>query len=354
MELSPRQKYNIDLNLRMIFYGIVLSLLYVLFVHGISKPVGFINAIFAGFFGGLLIAYIEAVDFNPNSRTYSFLQRLIMKSAIYLSYLAFVIPLIIGIVESFYYDVEFFEHVTSERFQTFLIYNHFRFTVPVAFLCIVGLVFTLQMNRKLGQGVFINHVSGRFRTPREVERVFMFLDLRASTTIAETLSALDFHRFIHEFFSDITEPIVAQNGIIYKYVGDQVIVIWNYERGFEQANCIKTYFKIKYKVKSLEEKYLNKYGIIPRFSTSFHCGKVVIGEVGDIKSQLVYHGEVMHQGKEIEKLFSIGDFEESILISEPVLSHLELPSLYKTHKIGSISEGAEKKIDIYTLEEQKL
>ena len=354
MKFSPRQKEKFNLQARTAFTGIILSVLYVLLAFGFSKPVGFINAIISGLLGGLLIVHMESADIDPNARRYSFLKSLFIKTGMYLSYLAFGIPVIIGLVESFYYNLQFFEHISSARFITFLLEKHFSLTVPVAFSCIVVMIFILQMNRKLGQRVFFNHISGRFRDPKEVERIFMILDLRASTTIAEQLGALQFHRFVNEFFSDITEAIIQNKGIIYRYIGDQVIVVWNYDKGLPLANCIQTYFSTKSIIKLLEKKYMDTYGIVPRFSTSFHCGTVVLGEIGDIKSQLVYHGEVLHQTKEIEKLFNRMDLKEAILLSNDLLKLLTLPSQYEAHTVAQIEGQQAEKLEIYTLEKVEI
>ena len=51
----------------------------------------------------------------------------------------------------------------------------------------------LQINNKFGQGVFWNILRGKYNTPREEQRIFMFLDLNASTTIAERLGDKKYH-----------------------------------------------------------------------------------------------------------------------------------------------------------------
>lgn len=350
MKLLALQKQHIRTRLNMILYGIVLASLYVLFAEGFGKPVGYINAIMAGLFGGLLVAYTESVIFSPQRRAFGFLKSMLVKTSIYILFLALFIPIIIAIVESLYYDIGLLEHINSERFESFLIHRHFRFTLPIAFFGILIMVFTLQMNRKLGQSVLMNHISGRFHLPKEVDRIFMMLDLRDSTTIAERMGPLEFHKFMYTFFADITEPILANRGIIYRYIGDQVIVIWNYEKGLEDINCIKTYFSIQSQLKYLREKYLTQYGLIPRFSASFHCGSVILGEIGDIKSQLVYHGEILHQTSEIEKLHNALNLEESILISSPLLEKLDLPGLYEAVNVGTIQDETTDEIEIYTLQ----
>jgi adenylate cyclase len=47
--------------------------------------------------------------------------------------------------------------------------------------------FSFLMNTKFGPGVFWKIVTGKYRVPKAAERIFMFLDLNSSTTIAENL-----------------------------------------------------------------------------------------------------------------------------------------------------------------------
>ena len=120
----------------------------------------------------------------------------------------------------------------------------------------------------------------------------------------------------------------------------QVIVTWTMADGLSNANCIIAYFHIKNRIRRLREKYLRKYGRVPRFSTSFHCGRVIVGELGDIKSQIVYQGEVLFQTAAIEKMYALLNLTEQILLSASLLERLEF------------SDPEKGKIKIYTLEEK--
>ena len=50
----------------------------------------------------------------------------------------------------------------------------------------------------------------------------------------------------------------------------------------------------KDEINGQKEKYFDKYGFVPGFRAAFHCGRVIRGEIGDVKSQLVFLGEVMY------------------------------------------------------------
>ena len=61
----------------------------------------------------------------------------------------------------------------------------------------------------------------------------MFLDLKSSTTIAEKIGHINFHKFINDFLFTISEAIISSKGEIYKYVGDEVIITWKMKEGLK-------------------------------------------------------------------------------------------------------------------------
>ena len=246
MQLTIDQKRKLNHASKIILAGVIIGLFYPVFADGFTEVIPFVNGFLVGLIGGTFIAFLElqVFDYRRKKRR-PFLVTLAQKIILYFLFFALLIPLVMGFTESIYYQRGFWEHIKSERFQNFLFKEDYDVILFYAFVFISIIIFTRQMSRKMGQGVLFSFISGRFHQPREVERIFMFLDIRSSTTIAEDLGSINFHRFIHDFFMDISACILATKGSIYRYVGDQVIVTWTLKAGIENANCIRTYFKIK-------------------------------------------------------------------------------------------------------------
>lgn len=352
MKLSITQQRKVRSALKITIPAVLIALTYPVFADGFTELVPFLNSLVIGLVGGLMISYMELDVFDPLKRRGSFLKMLALKTFIYFVFFALLIPFVKCFNESIALNRGLLEHFYSERFQDFLWRGDYDVILFYTFIFIGIIIFIRQINRKLGQGVLLNYIFGRYHEPQEVERIFMHLDIRSSTTIAEDLGGIRFHDFLHDFFLDITNSILATRGVIYDYVGDQVIVTWSMDEGLRNANCLIVYFQVKNRVRQLREKYLKKYGFVPRFSTSLHCGKVIVGELGDVKSQLVYQGEVLFQTTAIEKMYGRLKLKEQILLSEPLLDRLELPKLYRAVRVGEIPDPVKGKIDIYTLEEK--
>jgi adenylate cyclase len=176
----------------------------------------------------------------------------------------------------------------------------------------------------------------------------MFLDLNSSTSIAERLGDEKYHELLKDFFSDITNPILDNNGEIYQYVGDEVIVAWKYEDGIKDSQCVKCFFDIKVHLEKIKEKYINRYGFVPSFKAGLHYGKVVAGEIGLIKRDITYSGDVLNTTSRILTLCK--EFNAEILTSADLLAVLGLPNNYAARQLGSIKlRGKEKEVLLSTL-----
>lgn len=206
----------------------------------------------------------------------------------------------------------------------------------------------MQINSKFGPGVFWNIIRGRYNTPREERRIFMFLDLNSSTTIAEKLGDKKYHAFLKDLFTDITNPILDSRGEIYQYVGDEVIVAWKYEEGVANSKCIQCFFDIKLHLEGLKNKYVGRYGVMPVFKAGIHSGKVVAGEVGIIKRDITYSGDVLNTTSRIQGLCK--EYNAEVIASGDLMAALRLNGHFETRALGSIKlRGKEKEMALVAL-----
>ncbi|ELR69014.1 Adenylate cyclase [Fulvivirga imtechensis AK7] len=206
----------------------------------------------------------------------------------------------------------------------------------------------LQVSSKFGQDTFWNIIRGKYNTPKEERRIFMFLDLNSSTTIAEQLGDGTYHALLQDFFADITDPIVNNKGNIYQYVGDEVVVAWEFKEGTENAQCLRCFFDMKLGIIKKKQKYLERYGLIPSFKAGIHCGKVVAGEVGIIKRDITYSGDVLNTTSRIQDLCK--ELHVEVLASTDLLNELPLGDEYKAEPVGSIRlRGKTREISLSTL-----
>ncbi len=197
-------------------------------------------------------------------------------------------------------------------------------------VCITQLI--LQMNTRTGNAFIGNFIQGKYYVPREEKKIFMFLDINSSTTIAEQLGDDRYHGLLRDFFSDIADPILESEGSVYQYVGDEVIVAWNYADGLKNNRCIACFFDIKQKIARNAEKYRLRYGLVPTFKAGFHCGRVVAGEVGTLRREVTYSGDVLNTTARI--LSMCRSYGAEVIASGSLLSQLCLDKTFEVLDLG--------------------
>lgn len=293
-----------------------------------------------------LLGSLEVLYLNKLLRRKPFGITLSIKTAIYLMFMLFFISMCILHI----FSSEINKPLLSG--DVFKLYVDFLFSAKVVMkviywsLACMSALFILQVNDKFGQGILISFLLGKYHQPKEENRIFMFMDLKSSTTYAENLGHIKYSQFIQDCFFDITDVVTQYDAKIYKYVGDEVILSWNIKQGIENGNCIKTFFAYDALIKSKKNYYQNKYGIIPEFKAGLHLGNATIAEVGIIKKELEYHGDVLNTAARIQA--KCNEFKKRILISESMKTRLENQHLFDLLRIGDVSlKGKAKSLNLY-------
>ena len=169
--------------------------------------------------------------------------------------------------------------------------------------------------------------------PKDEERIFMFLDLKASTTIAEKIGHRRYFDFMSDFITDATTPILNNHGEIYQYVGDEIVISWRMDKGEFDPHCIQCFFDIKNQIDQLSAKYLAKFDVVPEFKAGLHYGNVTVGEVGVIKKELIFSGDAVNTTAHIRT--KCNEYGAELLISTNLAEKLNTEA-YEIKQLGDI------------------
>tara|TARA_R110002050_G_scaffold106801_4_gene216937 strand:+ start:50736 stop:51803 length:1068 start_codon:yes stop_codon:yes gene_type:complete len=269
-----------------------------------------LHAIYIGVFLGIFFALIE-ISFQKTvlNRLVLWLQLLIKSSSYFVILVALLTVARILILN------DGNEPFSSERWWWFQ--NKFFRTFIVYFLFALIVFLMIQMaNEKFGKGIFMKMLLGIYKKPLQVERIFMFLDLKSSTTIAENLGNYKYSQFIQDAFIELNEVVSKHSATIYQYVGDEAVLVWTFKSGLLYDNCIKVFFKFIEQLSGKKDYFQEKYGFHPEFKASVHGGKVIFAEIGTIKKELAYHGDVINTTARIQSLCN--QYQQQLLVSETI------------------------------------
>ncbi|MBE0637986.1 MAG: adenylate/guanylate cyclase domain-containing protein [Bacteroidales bacterium] len=186
----------------------------------------------------------------------------------------------------------------------------------------------------LGKNFLIKLFTGKYHKPFEEERIFMFLDMKSSTSIAEQIGHKKFLSLLNDFFYDLSIPVLETGGEIYKYVGDEAIISWKMKRAIKNANPLKCFFMLQELIAQNSDKYLKLYNIVPQFKAGIHGGIVVTGEMGFIKKEITFLGDVMNTTARIEE--ACNEFNRQLIISDVMLRKMLPADEYLFQTLGEI------------------
>ena len=181
--------------------------------------------------------------------------------------------------------------------------------------------FYLQVETFIGVKTFPQYLRGKYIKPREEERFFMFIDLNNSTKIAEDLGNKEYYSFLNLVFRCMSPAIFKSEAEIYKYIGDEVILTWTVKNGKKNNNAVNVPFEFQKELHKNRQRFKNNFNTIPRFKASLHLGTAIVSQLGDLKKEIAYNGDVINTTARI--IDQCKHLNAPFLISEEAILELD-------------------------------
>ena len=303
------------------------------------------STILAGLIGGaILVAYLQRwIRNNPYGQAILFILLAFTLIICFVTILAFITRASIsgeedlsnqGFLSSIGY------HVRSLAFA-----KDYLFWLVIV-MCTIAL---LLISDKYGPGNLRSFFMGRYFRPKREEHIFMFLDLRGSSYIAQVLGEQQYFNFIKDVIRDATPIILKHKGKIYQYVGDEITVSWWMQQGLNKLNCIRCPLEVRKMFNHRSSYYISNYGVVPDFKAGLHCGPVMVGEIGLVKRDIAFSGEVVGTAARIQN--RCNPFEVNLLISHDLKELLPWlgSRLVPEHKGDLLIKGKMQNLQLYTV-----
>jgi adenylate cyclase len=309
-------------------------------------------AILSTLAGASILGTLEVLVLNRLFRKKPYGFTLIFKTLVYLLFILTFLSIVV--------IINFSAEINHSVWSSEVLYLYFQYVTSIRFImtaiywgiaCFLASFF-LQVNDKFGQGVLLNFLRGKYHHPLEEKRIFMFMDLKSSTTHAENLGHIRYSQFIQDCFFDLTDVVTRFGAQIYQYVGDEVVLSWTTARGSSHGNCINTFFAYNDILDSRRDHYNQRYGITPEFKAGINVGSVTVAEVGEIKKELAYHGDVLNTAARIQS--TCNQYQKKLLVSEQLKQIITDYIPYTFEFMGSvILKGKQKRVNIYAVESDR-
>jgi adenylate cyclase len=215
--------------------------------------------------------------------------------------------------------------------------------ISMGFAFLVTLVETVRQFS--GKSVIKNVLLGRYYHAKQEDLIFLFIDLRSSTSLAEQLGSEKFFNFLNEFHSTVEDCVRGCSGTIYKYLGDGQIVIWP---GDKADLAFEMNLILQKEIQILQSRILKLYGQPMVFTAGLHRGPVLIGEIGTEKREIGYWGNTINTAQRIQALCK--ENETTMMMSEDFYNSLS-PQAYENASLEKITgvflKGKSSAINLY-------
>ncbi len=320
---------------RLVRYGFYTSAIFLLIAFVDTKQL-FLPLIAPGFIFGVLLGILEEITAH----------RKITSISLPLQFLIKVLGIIV-IISLLTFSLAFMRapDFNIERFWSHLNEHHLISPIISAFVVSFAVTTYFQIERLVGKNLLKNYLQGRYRNPKKEIRVFLFLDLKSSTTIAEKLGNDTYYSFLNDAIYEMSESIIQTKAEIYQYVGDEIVFTWPLDKGITNNNCLKLYENIVQHLDSKKSIFLKKYGYQPQFKAAMHAGIVLAAEIGHIKKDIVYSGDVLNVTARMENLCN--QYDADLIVSKSLFNLLDKKHDILYEDLGAITlKGKDEKLEL--------
>lgn len=362
MKINLRTRYILlEILLFTVLWMIIMNMYFLIAFWGIrgflSDPYivelfdifyGFDDIIFHSFTFGLLFSFINITFDRSRFRKFAIGKIILLKSVFYMLAIMVADTMVIAI------NAQFSSLDAARVFKLFMneIPTSFALTTSAYYIFFILLLnFLYQVNKRIGPGILFHSIMGKYHQPKDEKLIFLFLDMKNSTGIAEKLEHKKYSMFIKDSFSLLTNPIYNYRADVYQFVGDEAVLTWTEKRGLQNLNCLKLFFEFQRVLESRRDYFLEVYGILPEFKAGIDYGEVTVTEVGEIRRDLAYHGDVLNTAARLEKLCKrVG---HDLLMTEYLDEVLpEMNGFEKIPVEGYKIDGKDHPVKIFAVEEK--
>lgn len=362
MSLSPRTRRTL---LRIAPFGVIWFLLAQVFLISdfaatgsfadvpetaiVLTPTIYVFATLAIMAVGLLVGAVELLFLNRRLARYSLTTKLVAKTAFYALLLCAVMLVTFPVAAAMEMEVGLSDPRVWDRLQSFFVSKTGLGTAVQMATSLVASLFYAEISEHMGPQVLANFLTGRYHTPKEERRVFLFSDMKSSTTIAERLGHARYFELLRAYYDALADAIVDAGGEVYQYVGDEIVVSWPEAAGTRDDACIRCVLRMKRDLRSRAPEFEARFGVAPDFKAGLQTGAATTGEIGALKKEIVFTGDVLNQTARIQAL--CGRYEADVLVGGELRARLGDGDGWTWTSLGPHRlRGKDAEVDVFAVE----
>ena len=179
----------------------------------------------------------------------------------------------------------------------------------------------------------------------------LFCDLRNFTTLSSKNLNFDLAFMLNRFYTVLGDPILMNNGIIYQYVGDEIVGVFGTTGGTREKICtdaIRAALGMQYALTQLNNMELKDLDIKLQSGIGINFGRAYVGHLGHPNhKQFSVIGDPVNIASRIQQ--QTKDSDAKILLSKSVLKGVNEEGLLLGKTVNAVLYGKEEPTELHEL-----
>lgn len=183
----------------------------------------------------------------------------------------------------------------------------------------------------------------------KVELTVLFSDLAGFTTISESLSPENLIQLLNEYFTTMTDIILARRGILDKYIGDAIMAFWGAPLSLPNhaALSCQAALAMREALHPLQETWLAQGLPVLEARMGIHTGPAIVGNVGSRERfNYTVMGDTVNLASRLEGVNKV--YGTKILLSDS--TYQEVKTAFLCRELDWVQvKGRQQPVAIYEL-----
>lgn len=132
-----------------------------------------------------------------------------------------------------------------------------------------------------------------------------------------------------------------------------MVITWEAKKDRNYKAVVDFFYLYEEALNKRKDYFEEEYGLMPVFTAAINVGKVMAAEVGEIKRELAYHGDVLNTAARIQK--QCKTYKKQILVTNKFSESLqEHTSEYQTKYVDTVKfHGKDNMVKLYEVVRSK-
>lgn len=181
-----------------------------------------------------------------------------------------------------------------------LAHERYPVVIPVFLVVALLVIMVIRVIGFIGGKNIFYLLIGKYHRPVWERKVFMFLDIKGSTNLVDSLGPEKSKLLFGKFMFDASAPITNNGGEIYRYQGDGFVATWNWEAALKPDGVFQAVDDLYAMVERERAEYEKSFGGCPDFRIGIHGGEIITSEEGDIRRNIGFYGDTINIAARME------------------------------------------------------